>query len=192
MLNYIYWKVEKISSSKPKQIQTTKIRRPPMRITNFIKNYPCTIIFIAILLVSISTIIFSSKVHAKATKTANENCTCKEEKCTTIPENTDCTQDSTSTTHCECRNPSSYQICKNKYRYTCEKKKILQMSCCDKDGDCPNNCIDLANSEINICDQCETWRLPCNPITGCDRQYHNQCIFPPTTPPCDKCNYKKQ
>jgi len=85
MLNYIYWKVEEISSSKPKQIQTTKIRRPPMRITNFIKNYPMIIITVIFLLSGIFGILIQSKVYALTEKANTPGCACVEWRCTTIP-----------------------------------------------------------------------------------------------------------
>jgi len=81
MLNYIYWKVEKISSSKPKQIQTTKIRRPPMRITNFIKNYPLLVFSIIILLICFSLLAMPQKIYALTKSSNNPNCECKTRDC---------------------------------------------------------------------------------------------------------------
>lgn len=51
-----------------------------MRIMNFIKNYPCTIIFTIILVSGVTTLLITAKASAQTTKSENIRCYCTQIK----------------------------------------------------------------------------------------------------------------
>jgi len=157
-----------------------------MRITNFIKNYLFTIIFIITLLISFCVIIFPPKMYAQST-TGNPSCECQRIVCNIdVPseEQKTCIRVDNS---CKCPGPKQYTKCDNEWKIVCAKKsRVLIFSCCHRENDCfPPYCNVYGLGTPHECKNCVTFAIPT--LVGCEIR-NCECDDPIN---CGKCNYKQ-
>ncbi|MGC9054895.1 MAG: hypothetical protein ACP5KS_13550, partial [Candidatus Hydrogenedens sp.] len=118
---------------------------PAMRITNFIKNYPCTLITFAIISIGISIICMPTQVYAKLNgeKSLSYYCACMEYIC-----NTDIS----------CKDGSCPLKVGNKIRRNCELNKTDkclhiykgERGCCDNGCHCNDMCTEYCGINCEV------------------------------------------
>jgi len=142
-----------------------------MRITNFIKNYPCAIFFAILLLVSISIIFIEAKVYASTEKENKEGCICVEFTCTTLPKIKPSCYVNFDKNKCEC-GFKQFQVCEHDKEKRCSYIKPT------------SGCVGCEET----CKESDCVKPKCNPGCGnCEIIYIIGCKG--SVPYCQYCEY---
>ncbi|MCX7759460.1 MAG: hypothetical protein N2169_07650 [bacterium] len=111
-----------------------------MHIMNFIKNYPCTIVTLIVILIGISTIIVTSKVYALTGSEKTSECICLGRNCN-YP--TSCTNDDSGRKKCQLKVGQRIIVnCQKNVTNFCGNKNTGSRGCCSPQ-DCNIRCEDF-------------------------------------------------
>jgi len=164
-----------------------------MRITNFIKNYPCTMFLIFFISVGIFIVFINEKIHATDTNNT-PGCSCESFYCTTyqsLPNDSHLCS-TTKPPNCKCLHKPTITICPGHIAALCTGTVIISSGCSSSTRSCsPDDCNPKCDTPpFSNCPNCN-----CQGCKVYEEIHNGNCVVIPDPQfgdyLCDnKCSYK--